>query len=454
MKIIIVGCGKVGITLAQSLANEKHNVILVDKNQEVLDNAVSTVDCMGVVGNGAIQTVLIEAQVETSDYLIACTSSDEINILTCLMARKSSRCRTIARIRNPEYAKQLEYIMKELDISMIINPELATAREIERVIRYPKSITSNSFFKGSLNSLMIEIPEKSKIIGKRLFELNKILKCNILICAIERNEEVIIPNGNSVIEKNDKVLFVADHQNVINFFKEIGYDYKYLSSFMIIGAGRITHYLVDILLKSNVNSTIKVIEKDLDSCEDIASKYPNISVVKADATEKNVLVKEGMNDVDAFITLTGLDEENIILALLANNNKTKTIAKVNHLNFADAIKDMPIGSVVNPERIAANIILTYVRASVNDGNSDIDTLYSLFDDRVEAIGFKIKNDSNVTNVKIKDLKLKPNVIIAGIYRNWNVIRPNGFDELKVGDNVVIITKDNKFKNISEILENN
>lgn len=454
MKIIIVGCGKVGITLAQSLANEKHNVILVDKNQEVLDNAVSTVDCMGVVGNGAIQTVLIEAQVETSDYLIACTSSDEINILTCLMARKSSRCRTIARIRNPEYAKQLEYIMKELDISMIINPELATAREIERVIRYPKSITSNSFFKGSLNSLMIEIPEKSKIIGKRLFELNKILKCNILICAIERNEEVIIPNGNSVIEKKDKVLFVADHQNVINFFKEIGYDYKYLSSFMIIGAGRITHYLVDILLKSNVNSTIKVIEKDLDSCEDIASKYPNISVVKADATEKNVLVKEGMNDVDAFITLTGLDEENIILALLANNNKTKTIAKVNHLNFADAIKDMPIGSVVNPERIAANIILTYVRASVNDGNSDIDTLYSLFDDRVEAIGFKIKNDSNVTNVKIKDLKLKPNVIIAGIYRNWNVIRPNGFDELKVGDNVVIITKDNKFKNISEILENN
>lgn len=454
MKIILVGCGKVGITLAQSLTNEKHDVILVDKNQEVLDNAVSTIDCMSVVGNGAIQSVLIEAQVETADYLIACTSSDEINILTCLMARKSSSCRTIARIRNPEYAKQLEYIMKELDISMIINPELATAREIERVIRYSKSITSNSFFKGSLNSLMIEIPEKSNIIGKKLFEVSKILKCNILICAIERNEEVIIPNGNSVIEKNDKILFVADHQNVINFFKEIGYDYKYLSSFMIIGAGRITHYLVDILLKSNVNCTIKVIEKDLESCEDIASKYPSISVVKADATEKNVLIKEGMNDVDAFITLTGLDEENIILALLANNNKTKTIAKVNHLNFADAIKDMPIGSVVNPERIAANIILSYVRASVNDGNSDIDTLYSLFDDRVEAIGFKIKDESNVTNIKIKDMKLKSNVIIAGIYRNGNVIRPNGFDELKVGDNVVIITKDNKFKNISEILENN
>ena len=454
MKIVIVGCGKVGLTLAQSLTNEKHNVILVDKNHEVLENALSTTDCMSVLGNGAIQSVLIEAQVESADYLIACTSSDEINILTCLIARKSSKCRTIARIRNPEYEMQLEYIMKELDITMTINPELATAREIARIIRYPKSISSDSFFKGRLNSLMIEIPEKSKIIGKKLVDINKILKCNILICAIERNNDVIIPNGNSILEKNDKILFVADHQNVINFFNEIGYEYKQLNSFMIIGAGRISHYLIDILLKSYVHNSIKVIEKDRTSCEEIASKFPSISVVKADATEKNLLIKEGMNDVDAFITLTGLDEENIILALLANNNKTKTIAKVNHLNFADAIKDMPIGSVVNPERIAANIILSYVRAAVNSGNSDIDTLYRLFDERVEALGFKIKNESSVTNIEIKDLKLKQNVVIAGIYRNGKVIRPNGFDKLLVGDNVVIITKDNKFNNIVEILERN
>ena len=452
MKIIIVGCGKVGLTLAQSLCNEKHNVILVDKSHEVLDSAMSTIDCMSVAGNGAIQSVLIEAQIETADYLIACTSSDEINILTCLIARKSSKCRTIARIRNPEYAKQIEYIMKELDITMTINPELATAREIARILRYPKSISSNSFFKGRLNSLMIEIPENSKIVGQKISEVSKLLKCSILICAIERNDDIIIPNGNSIIDKNDKILFVADHQNVINFFKEIGYNYKQLSSFMIIGASRISHYLIDILLKSNSKCSIKVIEKDLANCEDISSKFSNISVVKADATEKNLLIQEGMNDVDAFITLTGLDEENIILALLANNGKTKSIAKVNHLNFADAIKDMPIGSIVNPERIAANIILSYVRASVNSGNSDIDTLYRIFDERVEALGFRIKTDSVVTGVKIKDLKLKQNVVIAGIYRNGNVIRPNGFDELKVGDNVVIITKDNKFNNITEIVE--
>ena len=452
MKIIIVGCGKVGLTLAHNLTNEKHDIILVDKSQLVLDNAMLSIDCMSVIGNGAIQSVLIEAQVETADYLIACTSSDEINILTCLMARKSSKCRTIARIRNPEYAKQLEYIMSELDITMTINPELATAREILRIIKYPKSITSSSFFKGRLNSLLIEIPENSKIVGVKLSDANKYLKCNVLICVIERNGEIIIPNGNSIIEKNDKILFVADNKNVLSFFSEIGYDYKQLSSFMIIGAGRITHYLVNLLLKNIPNCSIKVVEKDLSSCEDLASKFPDISVVHADATEKNVLIKEGMNDVGAFITLTGLDEENIILALLANNTKTKSIAKVNHLNFADAVKDMPIGSIVNPERIAANIILSYVRAAADSRDSDIDTLYRLFDERIEAMGFRIKTKSIVTNIKIKDLKLKKNVVIAGIYRNGNVIMPNGFDELIVGDSVVIITKDNKFKNITEIVE--
>lgn len=452
MKIIIVGCGKVGLTLAHNLTNEKHDIILVDKSQLVLDNAMLSIDCMSVIGNGAIQSVLIEAQVETADYLIACTSSDEINILTCLMARKSSKCRTIVRIRNPEYAKQLEYIMSELDITMTINPELATAREILRIIKYPKSITSSSFFKGRLNSLLIEIPENSKIVGVKLSDANKYLKCNVLICVIERNGEIIIPNGNSIIEKNDKILFVADNKNVLSFFSEIGYDYKQLSSFMIIGAGRITHYLVNLLLKNIPNCSIKVVEKDLSSCEDLASKFPDISVVHADATEKNVLIKEGMNDVGAFITLTGLDEENIILALLANNTKTKSIAKVNHLNFADAVKDMPIGSIVNPERIAANIILSYVRAAADSRDSDIDTLYRLFDERIEAMGFRIKTESIVTNIKIKDLKLKKNVVIAGIYRNGNVIMPNGFDELIVGDSVVIITKDNKFKNITEIVE--
>lgn len=452
MRVVIVGCGKVGSTIAQSLVNEKHDVILVDRTEEIVSNVTSKIDCMAVVGNGAIQSVLLEAQVDKADYLIACTNSDEINILTCLIARKSSKCRTIARIRNPEYAKQIEYIMKELDISMTINPELATAREIARILRYPKSISSHSFFRGRLNSLMIDIPEKSSIIGKTLFDINRTYNCNVLICVIERKDEIIIPNGDSVIKENDKILFLAEHQNVVKFFKAIGYDYKTLNSYIIVGAGKITHYLVDILNKSNMNFNIKVIEKDRASCEEIASKFPNISVVKADASDKGVLKQEGVYDADAFITLTGIDEENIILALLADRNRTKTVSKVNHLNLIDSIKEIQIGSVVNPERIAADNILTYLRAVINSGNSNIETLYRLFNDRVEALGFKIKDKSIVTDVKIKDLKLKPNVLIAGIYRQGNVIRPNGNDEIKIGDGVAIITKDNLLNDITDIVD--
>lgn len=452
MKIIIVGCGKVGFTLAKNLANEKHDVILIDKSQEVINTITSSVDCMCVVGNGAIQSVLLEAEVDTADYLIACTNSDEINILTCLIARKNSKCKTIARIRDPEYSKQIEYIMKELDITLTINPELTAAREIARILRYPNSISSDAFFRGRLNSLLIEVPKDSKIVGMRLIDINKNLKCNVLICVIERGEEIIIPNGNSVINAGDKLLFVAEHINVVDFFSKIGYAYKQLNSYIIIGASRIAYYLIDIIHRSKIKKDIKLIDIDRKKCEDIAMKYPDISVVCADATEKNILEQEGIDDADAIITLTGIDEQNIILSLYANSKNKKAIAKVNHLNFVETLKDIQVGSVVNPERIAANIMLSYVRASINSKDSNIETLYRLFNERVEALGFKIKDKSVVTDIKLKDLNLKKNVIIAGIFRKGNLIRPNGMDEIKVGDSVVVITKDNIFNDIVDIIE--
>lgn len=451
MKIIIVGCGKVGFTLAKALVEEKHNVIVIDKEQSRIDLIQNSVDCMCLVGNGAIQSVLLEAEVDTADFVIAVTSSDELNILTCMIARKSSRCKTIARIRNHEYAKQIEYIMKELDISLTINPELATAREIARISRYSNSISSDSFFKGRLNLLKVKVNEGSKIVGVKLSQIQKVLNCSILICVIERDDNIIIPTGDSEIKENDNILFVADHDNVIKFFSEIGFNYKPLKSFMIIGAGRISRYLIDILTKSNSN--IKVIEKDLGRCESLSEAFPNVSVVNADATDKDLLRQEGMYDVDAFVTLTGMDEENIILSLLANaTKKIKVITKINHLSFIDALKDIHLDSIVNPERIAANIIVSYVRASSNASSSNIETLYSLCNGRVEGLGFRIKGKSKVTNVPLKDLSLKPNVIIAGIYRNGSVIRPNGNDMLLDGDSVVVITKDNKLNSLVDILE--
>lgn len=453
MKIIIVGCGKVGYTLAKALAEEKHNIIVIDKERTRVDFVQNTIDCMGVVGNGVIQSVLLEAEVDSADFVIAVTSSDEINILTCLIARKTSNCKTIARIRNHEYAKQIEYILKELDISLTINPELATAREIARITRYSKSISSDSFFKGRLNLLKVKVPDNSRLIGLKLYMVAKELNCNVLICVIERGDDVIIPKGDSIIEKDDKIIFVADHNNVIKFFESIGYEYKSLNSFMIIGGGRITRYLIDILTKNNSTCNIKVIDKDIETCKNLANDYPNISVVNADGTDNNILKQEGMYDVDSFITLTGIDEENIILSLFANVRKeTKVITKINHLNFIDSLKDIQLDSVVNPERIAANIIVSYVRAYSKANDSNIETLYKLCNDRIEGLGFKISSPSKIVDVPLKDLKLKPNVLIAGIYRKGNVIRPNGNDMIKVGDSVVVITKDNRFNDIVDVLD--
>lgn len=452
MKIIIVGCGKVGYTLAKILAEEKNDVTVIDKEQRRVDLAQNDIDCMGVVGNGAIQSVLIEAGINESDYVIAVTGSDEINILTCLIARKTSDCKTIARIRNPEYVEQLEYIMKELDISLTINPELATAREIARITRYSNSISSDSFFKGRLNLLKVKIPDNSKIIGLQLAMVQKVLNCNVLICIIERGDEIIVPSGHSTIEKGDKIFFVAEHKNVIEFFNAIGYAYKPLNSFMIVGGGRITRYLIEILTRHNYAYNIKVIEIDKGKCESLAIDFPKISIVNADATDKNILKREGMYDVDAFIALTGIDEENIILSLFANVvEKTKVITKINHLNFVDSLKDIHLDSIVNPERVAADMIDSYVRATSNLSDSNIETLYTLCNDRVEGLGFRIRSKSAVTDVPIRELKLKKNVIIAGIYRKGNVIRPNGNDTIKVGDSVVIITKDNKFNDITDII---
>lgn len=452
MKIIIVGCGKVGSTLAKTLTTEKHNIIAIDKDEEVVNKVTSLIDCMGVVGNGAFQTVLLEAGVDSADALIACTSSDEINILTCLIARKTSNCRTIARIRNVEYAKQINYIMSELDISTTINPDLATANEITRMLRYPSSLSSDSFFKGRLNLLKVVVPEDSKLIGCKLQNISKIAKCNVLICIIERDGEIFVPDGNAEIKSGDKICFVADHPNAIDFFKCIGYPYKQLKSFIIIGGGRITRYLIDSLLSYNYNFKIKVIDIDKKICEELADLYPNISIVCADATDKNMLIKEGLYDVDAFITLTGIDEENIILSFFAKSNeKTKVITKINHLNFVDSLKEIDVGNIVNPERIASTMLVSYLRALGNDKGSNIEALYKLDDDRIEALSFKIKKESKVINIPLKELHIKNNILIAGIYRRGQVIIPNGNDQFMERDSVVIITIGHKINEISEIV---
>lgn len=453
MNVLIVGCGKVGSMIAKTLASENHNIIIVDEDSDKINALTSVIDCIGVVGNGAIQSVLLSAKVDECDYLIACTESDEINILTCLIARKNSKCRTIARIRNPEYSRQVVYIMDELDISLTINPELATAHEINRILKYSSSLSSDAFFKGRMNLMKIAVPDNSSVIGCKLLDIKHKFNCELVICVIERNGDIIIPKGDTIIEKNDDLYFVADHNNVVKFFIANGLQYKTLDSCMIIGGSRIAKYLITLILNNNHSTKIKLIDIDKKVCEDFAAEFPELSVVCADATDKNMLIREGMTEVDAFIPLTGFDEENIILSLLASQNEnTKIITKINHLNFIDSLKDLNMGSIVNPVKVASEIVTSYVRASNNIMNSNIETLYKLCDDRVEALGFIIKKNSSIVHIPLKDMKIKKNIIIAGIYRPGRVIIPNGMSTIEVGDRVIIISKDHILNEITDILE--
>ena len=453
MKIIIVGCGKVGQTIAKALVKENHDVVIIDKNEEIVSKTVEAVDCIGLTGNGTIQSVLLEAGINTCDFLIASTDSDEINILTCLIARKTSMCKTVARIRNPEYADQISYIMNELDISMTINPEMATATEITRILRYSQSIASDSFFKGRLNLLKVEVKEDSLLVGKKLYEVPRDFQCNVLICVIERGDEVIVPSGMASIQKNDIITFIADHQNAISFFSHVGYEYKKLDSYMIVGGGKIAKYLLKNLKSVNSKSEVKIIDSDKRICESFANEYDDVSIVCGDATDKKLLEEEGINTVDAFISLTGIDEQNIVLSLFAKKSgKAKVITKINRINFVESLKELEIGSIVNPERVAANIIVSHVRASLNTLGSNIETLYKICDEKVEALGFKVREKSIVTNIKLKDMNIKKNVLVAGIYRYNKIIIPKGNDEIMVGDSVVVISKGHTFKDITDILK--
>lgn len=453
MNIVIIGCGKVGATLTKTLVAEKHSVTIIDTDNKKVEKLALEVDCMGITGNGAIQSVQKEAEIDKADYLIACTSNDEVNILACMIARKSTDCCTIARIRNPEYTKQVNYIMKELDISTTINPELATSNEILRILRYPSSLYSDSFFKGRLNLLQTEIPNNSKVIGKKLYEISKELGGNILICAIKRDNDWFVPTGFDTIEQDDKICFLGEHLSVTMFFKYIGFSYKSIESCMIVGGGKISKYLINRLVSNKYNCNIKVIDIDHKVCEELATQFPSISVVCGDATDKNMLISEGLYDVDSFISLTNMDEQNIVLSLFANRNKkAKVITKVNHLNFFDSLDEIDVGSIINPEKVAANMIISYVRGSINAFSSNIETMYKICDDKLEALEFKIKDISDVVNVPFKNLKIKKNIIIAGIYRDSKLIIPNGNDELKLNDRVIVVSKEHKLNSIVEVLK--
>ncbi len=451
MQIIIVGCGKVGRALAAQLSGEDNNVTVVDTNGDVVKTVANYYDVMGVTGNGASYSVLAEADIEHTDVLIAVTHNDEVNLLCCVVARKAANCHTIARVRNPVYSEERAFLRKELGLSMIINPEYAAAQEIARLLRFPSAIEIDSFSKGRIEMLRFRVPAASMLDGLALRELPQRLPMDVLICAAERGEEVLIPDGNFVIRSGDLLSMIAIPGNAAAFFKKVGISTNQVKNTMIIGGGEITYYLSKLLL--NMGIRVKIIEKRRERCEELSDLLPKATIICGDGSDRELLREEHLEQMDSLVAGTDMDEENIILSLYARDRvRAKVVTKLNHLDFNDVIHSLDLDSLIYPKNIAAEYILQYVRAIGNSMGSNVETLYKLMDGRVEALEFLVHKNSDLAGIRLQDMRLKRNLLIAGIGRKGRLIIPGGQDEFLPGDSVIVVTTDSGFQDIHDILD--
>lgn len=453
MNIIIVGCGKVGSTLAEVLSNEKHNIVVIDSRSEKVSFLTDTFDVMGIVGNGVSHKILKSAGIETADLLIAVTGSDEENLLCCVIAKKRGHCQTIARIRNPIYNEEMEFIQKEFGLSMIINPELTAANEIAKIFQFPSAIRVDTFVKGQIELLHFKVSSNSPLCGLKLSKFHSAFHCNdVLVCTIARNnEDVIIPNGDFEFAANDIVSIVAKRRDAIEFFREIGLEKNRVSNAIIAGGGKISYYLAKSLLMSGIKATI--IETDSQRCEFLSDQLPKATIICGDATDKELLSEECIEQTDGFAALTGFDEENILLSLYVNGiSSAKTVTKINRINFSSVINKLDLGSIIYPRMITAEYIIKYVRSMNNSLNSNVESLYKLEDGKAEVLEFLLKDNSSVCNIPLQDLKIRKNTLICCIYRNHQVIVPSGQDCMMSGDSVMVATSGYNISDIREILE--
>ncbi|MBQ7889842.1 MAG: Trk system potassium transporter TrkA [Erysipelotrichaceae bacterium] len=450
MKIIIVGCGKVGRTLAESLNEEGHDIVVVDTNAALVEGISSSLDIMGVVGNGASYSVQMEAGVEEADLLLAVTTSDELNLLCCLIAKKAGNCHTIARVRNPIYNTEIGFIREELGLSMIINPEQAAADEIARLLRFPSAIKADTFAKGRVELLRVQLPENCVLHNRKVMEIVSLFLCDVLVCAVERGEEVIIPNGHFVLKGGDKISFIASPKKAAEFFKKILVEYHQIDSAMIVGGSTIARYLAEKLLSTGFE--VKIVERDRKRCEELSEQLPEAVIIHGDATEQEVLLEEGIESVKSFVALTNFDEENIMLSLFAgDHSKAKRVTKVNRISFEDVIEKLNLGALVSPKHITANSILQYVRAMENASGNNVETLYRIVGGKAEALAFKIKEQSEVVGVPFERLSLKKNLLICCIIRKNKIITPRGKDMILVGDQVIVVTTNQGLNDIQDIM---
>lgn len=450
LNIIIVGCGRVGSTLVEQLSAEGHDITIIDKDSETVSELTNLYDVMGIVGNGASFGVQIEAGIKDTDLIIAVTDSDELNLLCCTVARRVGECAAIARVRNPDYSIEIGYLREKLGLAMIINPELEASHEIARILCMPNALEVNTFAHGQAELVKFRVPRGNMLDSMTVAALGTRIN-NILICVVERNGQIYIPSGDFEIKAGDAVSFTAPRKAVKSFFKMIGFKTNQVRSTMIIGGGSSAYYLAKQLLHMGIN--VKIIEKNRERCEELSVLLPKAIIINGNGSDEELLKEEGLQNIESFVPLTGSDEENILLTLYANHiSDAKVVTKINRLTFSGVINRLDLGSVIYPRYITSEAIIAYVRAKSASRSSNIETLSHMFDHRVEAIEFRVDDESEATNVPLMELNIKKDLLISFINRHGKIIIPSGQDCIKPGDTVMIVTTHTGFKDISDILD--
>jgi trk system potassium uptake protein TrkA len=452
MNIIIVGCGKVGSTIAKQLCNEGYDVTVIDNNPNKLRAVSDGMDAMAMVGDGTSYTTLKEAGIESADVLIAVTDSDEKNLLCCVIGKRTGNLAAIARVRNPVYSNERDFLQKGFGLAMLINPESAGAEEMGRIFRFPSAIDIETFAKGKIELLTVRIPEKSLLAGKPLTYIHQKLRTDVLVAVVRRKGQVIIPSGDFVIEAGDLVSVIAEHEQAHEFFRKIGIETHRVRDVLIIGGGKMTYYMAKNLAASGIG--IKIIEKDLKRCEVLSELLPDAEIICGDGTDEDLLLEEGIEKVDGVAAVTGMDEQNIMLTLFARSqsDNVKTVTKVGKLSFTKVIDSLDLGSVVNPKETTAEYIIQFVRSMRASMGSNVENLYKIANGEAEAIEFHVTEKTRAVSIPLVKLNTKKNILIGKIFRNGRAFTPTGHDSIEVGDSVilVVLSKD-KIRDLDDIL---
>ena len=439
MNIIVVGCGKIGTTILASLVEEGHNVVALDSNPETINEITNLYDAIGICGNGNDCDTLIEAGVEKAELFVAVTGSDEFNMLSCFLARRMGAKHTIARIRNPEYNDQnLGFIKKQLGLSMAINPDMLAAQELFNILKLPSAAKIETFSRRDFEMIELKLRQESVLDGISLVELRKKYDVQLLVCVVQRENEVFIPDGSFVLKSGDKIGITATTSEILRFLKMLGVMQKQARNIMILGGSRTAYYLSKMLM--GIGNTVKIVEKDHKRCLELSETLPNAIIINGDGAGQELLNEEGLSSMDAFISLTGMDEENILISFYAAaQNVPKVISKVNRDEFMYLAEKIGLDCTISPKNIISDILVRYARALENSLGSNVETLYQIMDSKAEALEFNIVAESAVTEIPLKDMNLKPNTLIAGIMRGRKIIIPSGNDMILPEDKVVIIT---------------